>query len=54
MEIMRLQDVLKERESEISVLENSLKQSRDDQSAASSPALATPADEISETLIDEG
>ncbi|KAK0496881.1 kinesin domain-containing protein [Armillaria luteobubalina] len=50
MEIMRLQDVLKERESEISVLENSLKQSRDDQSAASSPALATPADEISETL----
>ncbi|KAK0463641.1 kinesin domain-containing protein [Desarmillaria tabescens] len=50
MEIMRLQDVLKEREVEISVLENSLKQSRDDQSAASSSALATPADEISEIL----
>ncbi|KAK0211185.1 kinesin domain-containing protein [Desarmillaria ectypa] len=50
MEIMRLQDVLKEREVEISVLENSLKQSRDDQSAASSSALATPADEVSEIL----
>ncbi|KAG7448233.1 kinesin-3 [Guyanagaster necrorhizus] len=50
MEIMRLQDVLKEREAEISALENSLKQSRDDQSAASSPALATPADDVPETL----
>ncbi len=47
---MRLQEVLKERESEIMALEASLKQTQDDRSTASSPAIVTPADGSPETV----
>ncbi|KIY61669.1 kinesin [Cylindrobasidium torrendii FP15055 ss-10] len=43
-EIMRLQEVLRERETEIQSLEVSLKQSQDDRSVTSSPFVVTPAD----------